>query len=149
MDCLKSLGNAYGMGRTRVKELANAVKNYDGAEQECLDDFKDGEKNWDSEKIREKIAKKATGFKASVIVTFDSYGVSGHENHQSCGKALREFKMDSVRVLRLESVSILRKFTATLDLISTFLRPYPFVSEKKFLAFWHANITPIFLTSFT
>ena len=120
------------MGRTRVKELANAVKNYDGAEQECLDDFKDGEKNWDSEKIREKIAKKATDFKASVIVTFDSYGVSGHENHQSCGKALREFKMDSVRVLRLESVSIFRKFTATLDLISTFLRPHPFVSNQKF-----------------
>ena len=115
------------MGRTRVKELANAVKNYEGVEQECLNDFEDGHTDWDAEKIREKIARKTKHFKATVIVTFDSYGVSGHTNHQSCGKALRELKIESVRLLRLESVSIMRKFTATLDLISTFLRPHPFV----------------------
>ena len=46
-------------------------------------------------------------------MTFDQEGVSGHRNHISCA-AIQP--ISNIRVLHLESVSILRKFTATIDL---------------------------------
>ncbi|XP_076434570.1 N-acetylglucosaminyl-phosphatidylinositol de-N-acetylase-like isoform X2 [Babylonia areolata] len=61
------------------------------------------------------------------IVTFDDYGVSGHANHITVSKAIRNIFRDGKNfkgvesVLYLESISVWRKYLGILDLPFTFL----------------------------
>jgi len=112
--CLSS-GNYDGLGERRKKEFVKAVETY-GAEGECVARFEDGPERWNRNEISDFVKTQVADFKASVIVTFDSYGVSGHVNHQSCSEIK---KIEKVRVLYLESVHLLRKFSATCDLVVT------------------------------
>jgi len=133
--CL-STGNFYGQGEKRIVELANSMAVFDGAEHLCLDEFRDGPYGWEPSKLKSIISAQVGAFGATVIVTFDDHGVSGHRNHKSC--AVVE-ELENVRVLYLESVSIWRKFTATLDLISTSFGATPFVvagSWRSVRAMW-------------
>ena len=109
-----------------MKELKYAISSYPGCSHECLDDFRDGPYGWEPVKINSIACQKASKFNASVIVTFDFFGVSGHRNHKSCS-VITVPENEKVRVLYLESISIFRKFWATLDLIPTCLGPKPFV----------------------
>lgn len=120
--CL-SKGNFYGKGDQRTKELEAACKTY-SAENECLNNFKDGPFMWPASKIQETVRSHVSKFRATCIVTFDQEGVSGHRNHISCS-AIQP--ISNIRVLHLESVSILRKFTATIDLGVTFFAKKPYV----------------------
>ena len=129
--CLSS-GNFDGLGERRKKEFMNSVKAY-GAEGECVAKFDDGPERWDRHQVQEYVKTQVSGslsllisvsmfvldFNASVVVTFDSYGVSGHLNHQSCSEVKNSEK---VRVLYLESVHLLRKYSATCDLVVTSTR---------------------------
>lgn len=62
------------------------------------------------------------------IVTFDSYGVSGHINHRSLYRAVRKFKNNSkdlsLNILTLKSVSLARKYTSYFDSIMTIVQNY-------------------------
>ena len=67
-------------------------------------------------------------------MTFDKEGVSGHRNHISCS-AIQP--ISNIRVLHLESVSILRKFTATIDLGQSYDQEFePFKDRKKVFVFF-------------
>ena len=135
-DTKMSLGNFYGKGEKRILELANSMAVFEGAEHLCLDEFRDGPYGWEPSKLKSIISAQVVSFGATVIVTFDDQGVSGHRNHKSCA-VLAE--LENVRVLYLESVSIWRKFTATLDLISTSFGATPFVvagSWRSVRAMW-------------
>ena len=54
------------------------------------------------------------------VVTFDSYGVSGHTNHIAIFKAVKrlmdEGLLENVSVYVLSSISLLRKYISLLDL---------------------------------
>ena len=54
------------------------------------------------------------------VVTFDSYGVSGHANHIAIYKALKRLKveglLEDVTVYVLSSIALLRKYTSLFDL---------------------------------
>ena len=81
------------------------------------------------------------------VFTFDSYGVSGHLNHQEVGKAIMKLKSnkqekeiiqkskespeevpEDIKLYTLESVNILRKYSGIVDLIWTLLKDYSWVS---------------------
>ena len=113
--CL-SRGNFYGKGEIRKCEFESACSLY-GVESECLDQFMDGPYVWPAQKIQSIVHEKVCSFHATCIVTFDSGGVSGHRNHQSLANLE---SIGNIRVLYLESLSIIRKFMATLDLGVTF-----------------------------
>ena len=121
------LGNFRGQGDQRVKELAKAIAVYNGPSHACLDEFRDGPFGWEPSRIREVITDQVRDFRASVIVTFDDYGVSGHKNHKSCSILGRDEQTAGVRVLYLESVPLFRKFTATMDLMATSMCAQSFV----------------------
>ena len=113
--CL-SRGNFYGKGSLRKTELEAACSHF-GVESECLDEFMDGPYVWPANRIQNIVHEHVCSFKATCIVTFDKNGVSGHRNHMSLANLT---SIGKVKVLYLESLSLIRKFMATLDLGMTF-----------------------------
>ena len=79
----------------------------------------DGMKNnWSYLKIVEQIEKYVSENKINGIVTFDSYGVSGHINHRCIFNSLNENKnrFKDLKMFKLISVNIFRKYILVLDL---------------------------------
>lgn len=79
-------------------------------------DLQDGPKNeWKEEHINGIIEPILREKQISAIITFDDYGVSGHSNHKSISRAVKQLK-GKVRIFQLNSVPIYRKFNILLDL---------------------------------
>ncbi|XVE67836.1 hypothetical protein DITRI_Ditri09bG0020500 [Diplodiscus trichospermus] len=95
--CL-SVGNADGMGRIRKDELYRACAVHKVQLQQV--------KVMDHPDLQ--------------LVTFDSYGVSGHCNHRDVHYGVRKFVHDSsprnVEAWELASINILRKYSGPLDI---------------------------------
>ncbi|KAF8496418.1 LmbE-like protein [Russula emetica] len=85
--CL-SVGNADGLGDIRRRELGDSLDILGVAEDRrwILDksEFQDGiHVRWDADLIADTVYKYVSTYNISTILTFDSYGVSGHPNHFS------------------------------------------------------------------
>lgn len=128
--CLTN-GNAYNDGSTREQEFYNVVGAFGSkvtlnvVKNSKLQD--DMTVEWDEIEVIGHIQKQITSPKEPIhtILTFDSYGVSGHTNHQSINKAVghmkRKLESLNINILTLNSVSILRKYTFFLDSLTTYI----------------------------
>lgn len=121
--CL-TIGDFYGKGSQRVAELHASCQNLipncsDVTISDRLPDTSQ-QNAWDMNLCQNLIREHVNKHSIDLIVTFDSYGVSGHTNHRSTHQAIQYLKvqnlLDHVDVLILESVSIWRKYLFILDL---------------------------------
>lgn len=127
--CLSD-GNADALGERRTSEMKQVVHNMGSNVQLFIshgEPFIDSlDRIWNKEQIDSYIGKHlARHDSIKQLVTFDTFGVSGHPNHISISKALidnrKKYSNRGVKVLTLATVSILRKYLSFLDVISTFI----------------------------
>ena len=123
--CL-SIGNFYGDGRLREKELDEACRELDVIRIELNNEdlFQDTpEEWWDEQRIAEIVVKSIEKHDIDCVITFDDYGISGHINHRSIYRALPlvKQKLPTLKILCLESISIFRKYLSILELPITIL----------------------------
>lgn len=124
--CL-STGNYDGMGPVRVQELQAVGRALGALSCDIVDEPKlpDGPHAWLSEVVASTVRQYLVGHsKVSAIFTFDNYGVSGHPNHVSVERGMRELvrsKGCSTPVFSLKSVSIWRKYLPVVDGLVTLL----------------------------
>ncbi|XP_039053448.1 N-acetylglucosaminyl-phosphatidylinositol de-N-acetylase-like [Hibiscus syriacus] len=120
-----SIGNADGMGDNRKDELYRAcVMNKVLLDQvKVLDhpDLQDGfGQVWNHDLLANIIEEEVYGHVIDVIITFDSYGVSGHCNHGDMHYGVRKFLHDSspgnIEAWELVSINILRKYSGLFDI---------------------------------
>ncbi|GAU90575.1 hypothetical protein RvY_02976 [Ramazzottius varieornatus] len=133
-----SSGNHYGDGGIRSTELLNACdvlgiprKNIDCVDDPELPDGPDNE--WSVEKLTELLEIQIQQCKPNVIVTFDAKGVSGHRNHRDLSAALvsmrqeRNRSLKNVRLLLLDSVNVVRKYSKYLDVAISMARRFDLI----------------------
>ncbi|OMO98306.1 N-acetylglucosaminyl phosphatidylinositol deacetylase [Corchorus olitorius] len=122
--CL-SVGNADGLGSIRKDELyrACAVHKVQLQQVKVLDhpDLQDGfGLVWNHDLLAKIIAEEVHSHGIDVLITFDSYGISGHCNHRDVHYGVRKFLLDSsprnIEAWELVSINILRKYSGPLDI---------------------------------
>jgi len=125
--CL-STGGFYGLGKTREKELVKSCVVLGIPSENCtaIDDerFPDDPKaTWDKDELGYIIVDKVRLTGASLVICFDSGGVSGHPNHIATYKAVDSImkKLENVAFYKLVSLSILRKYIGFLDIFLSFI----------------------------
>ncbi|XP_037493180.1 probable N-acetylglucosaminyl-phosphatidylinositol de-N-acetylase isoform X2 [Jatropha curcas] len=110
--CL-SIGNADGIGNIRKRELYKACAVLKVPFQ------KDGfGQVWDHKMLAKIIEEEVSSNDIDVIVTFDSYGISGHCNHRDVHHGVRKLVHEnsrSIEAWELVSTNILRKYSGSLD----------------------------------
>ncbi|XP_066255707.1 N-acetylglucosaminyl-phosphatidylinositol de-N-acetylase [Euwallacea similis] len=123
--CMSS-GKNYGMDKVRTNELYESCKILGIKEENVfvhnnsnLPDAMDV--RWPLEVIAKHVLYTVEAFNITNIVTFDRYGVSGHQNHSSIYYAVAHLILDeelpkTCRVFVLESVNIIRKYGLILDI---------------------------------
>ncbi|XP_022741935.1 probable N-acetylglucosaminyl-phosphatidylinositol de-N-acetylase isoform X3 [Durio zibethinus] len=127
MSCQKGkeYGNADGMGSIRKDELylACAVHKVQLQRVKVLDhpDLQDGfGKVWNHDLLAKIIEEEVYSHGIDVLITFDSYGVSGHCNHGDVHYGVRKFLHDSsprnIEAWELVSINILLKYSGPLDI---------------------------------
>ncbi|GKV26741.1 hypothetical protein SLEP1_g35982 [Rubroshorea leprosula] len=125
--CL-SVGNADGMGNIRKDELyrACAVLKVNLQQVKVLDhpDLQDGfGQVWNHNLLADIIEEEVSSHGIDLIITFDSYGVSGHCNHRDVHYGVCKFMYDSpqrnVEAWELVSINKLRKYSGPLDIWSS------------------------------
>lgn len=127
--CL-STGNAAGLGRIRKNELLRSCETLgvSSATSRCVtivDDaaLQDGMHTiWDEEKVASYIGRHAAIIRPDMIITFDSYGVSGHANHRALNSGLRlllrqQREQPPWKPFQLVSTSVARKFGGPTDVL--------------------------------
>ncbi|KAJ6838295.1 putative N-acetylglucosaminyl-phosphatidylinositol de-N-acetylase isoform X1 [Iris pallida] len=122
--CL-STGNADGKGNVRKEELyrACAVLKVPSQKVKILDhpNLQDGFGNpWDHQLIAKIVEEKIKMYSIDLLITFDKFGVSGHQNHQDVHHGirmlLRENSKRDIEAWELVSTSILRKYSGPVDI---------------------------------
>ncbi|XP_061341191.1 uncharacterized protein LOC133287574 isoform X1 [Gastrolobium bilobum] len=123
--CL-SIGDADGKGNIRKQELFQACVALKVPMQRVKivnhPDLQDGfGKVWNHSLLARIIEEEITNHCIDMIITFDSYGVSGHCNHRDvhygvCSKLLHDNVQRDVEVWELVSVNILRKYSGPVDI---------------------------------
>ncbi|VDL99373.1 unnamed protein product [Schistocephalus solidus] len=91
--CL-SRGDYYGSGEQRLQELHNSVRVLGINRVKVVNDPllpDDPSVAWPLDKTTKYIRSAAKEWQSKLLVTFDSYGVSGHKNHRQIYAAVREF----------------------------------------------------------
>ncbi|XP_070249352.1 N-acetylglucosaminyl-phosphatidylinositol de-N-acetylase isoform X1 [Myotis yumanensis] len=121
-----SAGNYYNQGEIRKKELLQScdVLGIPPTNVMIIDsrDFPDDPGvEWDTEHVASVLLQHIEVNDINLVVTFDAGGVSGHRNHVALYAAVRtlhsEGKLpEGCTVLTLQSVNVLRKYIALLDL---------------------------------
>uniref|UniRef100_A0A7N0TJX8 N-acetylglucosaminylphosphatidylinositol deacetylase n=2 Tax=Kalanchoe fedtschenkoi TaxID=63787 RepID=A0A7N0TJX8_KALFE len=119
-----STGNADGMGNTRKEELyqACAILKVPLHQIKVLDNPKlqDGfGKVWDHDLLAKIVEEEVASGTIDSILTFDSYGISGHCNHKDVHHGVRRFLNMSrrkVEAWELLSTNILRKYSGPVDI---------------------------------
>ncbi|KAI8093131.1 putative N-acetylglucosaminyl-phosphatidylinositol deacetylase [Halteromyces radiatus] len=123
--CL-STGNADGLGNIRKKELVHSCQKLDipASQVKSLDhsELQDGMNNkWSSSVIaNDVLTDYIKKHKIDTIVTFDDQGVSGHPNHAAAFMGANEYIQqhhDNIQLYKLKTISLPRKYVATLDLL--------------------------------
>ncbi|XP_044459818.1 N-acetylglucosaminyl-phosphatidylinositol de-N-acetylase isoform X3 [Triticum aestivum] len=120
-----SLGNADGFGDTRKEELYNACATLKiPAEQVAVLDhqnLQDGfHEEWDHGLLAELTMEQIQLWDIDTIVTFDSYGVSGHPNHRDVHhgicKLLHENQQENIEAWELVSLNMFRKYSGAVEI---------------------------------
>ncbi|KAF7588578.1 hypothetical protein BBP40_005497 [Aspergillus hancockii] len=122
-----SSGNYAGLGETRQKELHNSCEQLDISQDRCvvLDhaDLQDNPRKWwDEDLVKELVSSYVQKWNVDLILTFDHGGISGHVNHRSVSAGVRKYvhaTPQAPHTYKLQSVSLLRKYTSLLDLMPT------------------------------
>ena len=126
--CLSN-GDADGLGAVREKELESARKFLGVDSSELVNDskLKDGFKEvWPEETIAARVEASVRRLDATVILTFDAKGVSGHPNHIATYRGVCHWAADvrkisaSPEAWALVTVNPLRKFLAFCDVFASF-----------------------------
>ncbi|KAI3949734.1 hypothetical protein MKX01_040951 [Papaver californicum] len=126
-----STGNADGKGDIRKEELYQACASLKvGPEQvKILDhpDLQDGFNHiWSQSLLAEIVKKEIASQGIDLLITFDCYGVSGHQNHRDVHHGiqtlLRETPQRSIEAWELVSVGMLRKYSGPVDIWLSLLR---------------------------
>ncbi|KAK6192837.1 hypothetical protein SNE40_004238 [Patella caerulea] len=132
--CMTS-GNFYDIGKVRKTELlASASVLGISTDDVVIIDKKEFPDNpsiqWDNDLVCKEILDACTKIVPDIIITFDDYGVSGHQNHISLFHAIRTIvknrvwknKLPTIPVVySLDSISLWRKYISILDLLVTLL----------------------------
>ncbi|KAG5024874.1 hypothetical protein AAZX31_08G078800 [Glycine max] len=128
--CL-SIGDADGKGNIRKQELFQACVALKVPMQQVKivnhPDLQDGfGKVWNHSLLAKIIEEEITSRCIDMIITFDSYGVSGHCNHRDVHygvcKLLHDILQRDIEVWELVSTNILRKYSGPVDIwLSIFL----------------------------
>lgn len=136
--CL-SHGDSDNLGEQRSREMVKVAHELGSrAKLEIITDerLSDGLiTEWDADIASEYIHKylMSTGTKTTVV-TFDSYGVSGHPNHNSVYNALEMLRGRlrdlNGRVYHLKSVSMIRKYISFFDALANYLPRLTFGSKS-------------------
>lgn len=131
--CLTN-GNSDGIGWRREKELVNVIEAFGSSlTLNVINDNKLPDSmstSWDIDYVNHYILKHIRQHTRPVetIITFDSFGVSGHPNHRSIYLAIWQLRKElqelKINLLVLKSVSIWRKYTFFLDSIFTVISNY-------------------------
>ncbi|KAF8733058.1 hypothetical protein HU200_015419 [Digitaria exilis] len=120
-----SQGNADGLGITRKEELYHACDTLKIPREqvEVLDHPKlqDGfHEKWDHGLLAELTMEHVQLWAIDTIMTFDSYGVSGHPNHQDVHHGIRKLLQlngqGNIEAWQLASLNILRKYIGPVDI---------------------------------
>ncbi|GFR90710.1 phosphatidylinositol glycan anchor biosynthesis, class L [Elysia marginata] len=135
-------GNYYKKGEERKKELLESCKILGVADHnvQVLDNSAfpdDPNAVWDLALLGNEMRATINRFQPDYVLTFDHHGVSGHSNHIFVSKAARQivhrsnFSHGAVKLLELETVGLLRKYTSFLELpfslkgdLVTFVSPF-------------------------
>lgn len=125
--CLTN-GGFDGLGKERAYELYKSCENFNIplGQVSISNKFEDNPNvDYNATKVAEVIKNQVKKHEITHVLTFDSYGVSGHKNHQSCfhgAKILEKQKaFPHVQFYALESVSLLRKYIQVVDLVPSLL----------------------------
>ncbi|RIB06435.1 putative deacetylase LmbE-like domain-containing protein [Gigaspora rosea] len=135
--CL-SVGNESGLGKIRKKELEASCTSLgiDVKFVKCLNhpELQDGPKNvWNPELISSTIEEYIEKHGIDVIITFDDKGISGHPNHSAAYNGARNYILSKIpsksksskskllRLYKLKTVNIIRKYISIFDLLQTYL----------------------------
>ncbi|XP_025409076.1 N-acetylglucosaminyl-phosphatidylinositol de-N-acetylase isoform X1 [Sipha flava] len=122
--CL-SVGNFEGKGSLRKDELYQSCKilgidegNILLCKNTLLPD--NPRVDWDTVLLSDKITEHVEQLEIDTVLTFDSYGVSGHRNHVSIYLAMFHLVYNKLlpnycRIYSLDSVNILRKYVKCID----------------------------------
>ncbi|XP_074307142.1 uncharacterized protein LOC141642281 isoform X1 [Silene latifolia] len=122
--CL-STGNADGMGNIRKDELYKACGTLTVplTQVTILDhpELQDGfGKVWNHTLIAKFVGDSIKSQGIDTVITFDSFGVSGHCNHRDVNYGVRKFLLDypqsSIEAWELMSTNIFRKYSGPLDI---------------------------------
>ncbi|OKL58178.1 hypothetical protein UA08_06872 [Talaromyces atroroseus] len=124
-----SSGNYEGRGEQRRTEAKASCAELGIAVDKCLilehKQLQDNPREWWDEKVVEQILDHyVRQWSIDLIITFDSYGVSGHVNHRSVSKGVRKFSSDNDHnppAYAVQSKFVLRKYSSLADLIPTSL----------------------------
>lgn len=93
--------------------------------------------DWNVHNVARHIEKQITSYEGQIgtIITFDSYGVSGHSNHRSIFEASKHLKNElnlNIDFYVLKSLTLVRKYSSFLDAIVTFMLDYTkIVTQNK------------------
>ena len=146
-----SNGGYDGLGKERTAEMAAAATHMGFTTFKVIDDKRvpDGPHPWNIEAVGEITVDHMksladNGQAIETVITFDEQGVSSHPNHISCYEACLKLKKDNKikRLLKLESVNILRKFSAWLDIFTAdasrlrFVLPSPLPAASALQKHW-------------
>lgn len=113
--CLSN-GDENGLGLTRQEEFEKAVKVFKAIPIQIKSKYLlDGPKEkWDTDLIHNLITDAVKIYRIHTVVSFDSYGVSGHPNHISTYRGSKY--VEGVNICHLVSTTIWRKYLSILDL---------------------------------
>lgn len=118
-------GDHEGLGVVRSRELYESAASFDiPSSRVKIGGYRDGRGEvWDLGAVERDVEEFVCQHDIQAVITFDSYGVSGHPNHISCYKAVRNFlereRTEKPLGLSLTSRSV---FVKSLGPLSVFLR---------------------------
>uniref|UniRef100_A0A8C9LH81 N-acetylglucosaminylphosphatidylinositol deacetylase n=1 Tax=Piliocolobus tephrosceles TaxID=591936 RepID=A0A8C9LH81_9PRIM len=124
-----SNGNFYNQGKIREKEFYNVWSYLGGEKKNChiVEDLQiqDGWVFWKGDHIKDILKSYCKKNKIKKILTFDSFGVSGHPNHQSVYRGARLLsKSKDIQIFTLNSSYIIFKYLGPLS--------FPFLAHNKY-----------------
>lgn len=150
--CL-STGNVEGLGGLRKQELLSACSflKVPMENVEVLDNpaLQDGHNViWSQDLIARILKDVVSMHKIDMIITFDSYGVSGHPNHSAVYRGLSAFLRNSAKDIRgqeqpiieawkLKSVNIFRKFCGPINAMACLVEEKVIGTKDKIHCFYN------------
>ncbi|XXQ32800.1 N-acetylglucosaminylphosphatidylinositol deacetylase [Plasmodiophora brassicae] len=123
--CLSN-GNAEGLGREREKELDKAARFLGFTAPVTIvndDNLCDGmDQIWSESDVAKHVLSFLSGKNVTDLITFDSFGVSGHANHIAVSHGVRRLSSPSMRVWTLASLPLWRKYIGPINIVIEFFR---------------------------